>query len=53
VKRIIRGITYDEAKTLARKAMGLSTAAEIRQLVAGVMHARFPELVAAENGGAA
>ena len=53
VKRIIRGITYDEAKTLARKAMGLSTAAEIRQLVAGVMHARFPDLVAADNGGAA
>jgi len=49
VKRIIRGITYDEAKTLARKAMRLSTAAEIRQLVGAVMHERFPELVAAEE----
>ncbi len=48
VKRIIRGITYDEAKTLARKAMGLSTAAEIRKLVGAVMHERFPELVAEE-----
>jgi phosphotransferase system enzyme I (PtsI) len=50
VKRIIRGITYDEAKTLARKAMGLSTADEIRTLVASVMHERFPELVAADAG---
>ncbi|MFQ5601379.1 MAG: phosphoenolpyruvate--protein phosphotransferase [Candidatus Krumholzibacteriia bacterium] len=50
VKRIIRGITYDEAKTLARKAMGLSTADEIRQLVGSVMHERFPELVAAAEG---
>ena len=53
VKRIIRGITYDEAKTLARKALGLSTAAEIRRLVASVMHERFPELVAAEAAGEA
>ncbi len=49
VKRIIRGITYDEAKTLARRALGLSTAAEIRHLVSSVMHERFPELVAAEG----
>ncbi|HZL83808.1 MAG TPA: phosphoenolpyruvate--protein phosphotransferase [Candidatus Krumholzibacteria bacterium] len=49
VKRIIRGITYDEAKTLAHKALGLSTAAEIRHLVSSVMHERFPELVAAES----
>jgi len=49
VKRIIRGITYDEAKMLARKALGLSTAAEIRRLVSSVMHERFPELVAAET----
>ena len=51
VKRIIRSITYDEAKMLVRKAMGLSTAAEIRQLVAGVMHERFPELMADDAGG--
>jgi phosphotransferase system enzyme I (PtsI) len=50
VKRIIRGITYDEAKTLARKALELSTAGEIRQLVGSVMHERFPELMAAEEG---
>jgi phosphotransferase system enzyme I (PtsI) len=49
VKRIIRGITYDEAKTLARKTMRLSTAAEIRHLVGALMHERFPELVAAEE----
>lgn len=50
VKRIIRSITYDEAKSLVRRAMGLATAAEIRQLVAGVMHERFPELVAPDPG---
>ena len=49
VKRIIRSITYDEAKMLVRKAMGLSTAAEIRHLVASVMHERFPELVAEDT----
>jgi phosphotransferase system enzyme I (PtsI) len=48
VKRIIRGITYDEAKKLAHRARGLSTAAEIRRLVGSVMHERFPELVSAE-----
>ena len=46
VKRIIRSITFDEAKMLVRKAMGLSTAAEIRHLVGSVMHERFPDLVA-------
>lgn len=46
VKRIIRSITYDEAKMLVRKAMGLSTAAEIRHLVGSIMHERFPDLVA-------
>jgi phosphotransferase system enzyme I (PtsI) len=50
VKRIIRGITYDEAKMLARRAMELSTAGEIRKLVGSVMYERFPELMAAEEG---
>jgi phosphoenolpyruvate-protein phosphotransferase (PTS system enzyme I) len=45
VKRIIRSITYDEAKMLVRKAMTMSTAAEIRRYLAGVMHERFPDLV--------
>ncbi len=49
VKRIIRSITYDEAKMLVKKAMGLSTAAEIRRLVHGVMHERFPDLVAEDR----
>jgi phosphotransferase system enzyme I (PtsI) len=49
VKRIIRSITFDEAKMLVRKAMGMSTAAEIRRLVGTVMHERFPELVAQEE----
>jgi phosphotransferase system enzyme I (PtsI) len=49
VKRIIRGITYDEARSLARRAMELSTAGEIRKLVASVMHERFPEWMAAEE----
>jgi phosphotransferase system enzyme I (PtsI) len=53
VKRIIRSITYDEAKMLVRKAMGLSTAAEIRHLVASVMHERFPELVGEDTEGEA
>jgi phosphotransferase system enzyme I (PtsI) len=48
VKRIIRSITYDEAKSLVRRVMGLATAAEIRKLVASVMHERFPELVASD-----
>jgi phosphotransferase system enzyme I (PtsI) len=49
VKRIIRSITYDEAKMLVRKAMGMSTATDIRRLVADVMHERFPELVAQDT----
>ena len=49
VKRIIRSITYDEAKMLVKKAMGLSTAAEIRRLVHSVMHERFPDLVAEDR----
>jgi len=49
VKRIIRSITYDEAKRLVRKAMTLSTAAEIRHHVATMMHERFPELMAEEG----
>lgn len=50
VKRIIRSITFDEAKSLVRRAMGLATAGEIRRLVGGVMHERFPELVAPDPG---
>jgi len=49
VKRIIRSITYDESKRLVRKAMTLSTATEIRQHVASMMHERFPELMAEER----
>jgi phosphotransferase system enzyme I (PtsI) len=49
VKRIIRSITYDESKMLVRKAMGMSTATEIRKFLAGVMHERFPDLVAEEE----
>jgi len=49
VKRIIRSITYDEAKRLVRKAMTLSTANEIRRHVATMMHERFPELMAEEG----
>ena len=49
VKRIIRSITYDEAKTLVKRAMGLSTGGEIRHLVYSVMHERFPDLVAQDT----
>jgi phosphotransferase system enzyme I (PtsI) len=49
VKRIIRSITYDEAKRLVRKAMTLSTADEIRKHVGSMMHERFPELMAEEG----
>jgi len=49
VKRIIRSITYDEAKMLVKRAMGLSTGGEVRRLVYSVMHERFPDLVAQDT----
>jgi phosphoenolpyruvate-protein phosphotransferase (PTS system enzyme I) len=50
VKRIIRTITYDEAKMLVRRAMTMSTPGEIRQYLGSVMHERFPDLVGEEEG---
>ncbi len=43
VKKIIRGSTLKESKTLLKKVMSLSSSAEIRALVDAVMRKRFPE----------
>jgi phosphotransferase system enzyme I (PtsI) len=43
VKKIIRGSTMKEAKTLLKKVMTFSTAAEIREYVEKTMRERFPE----------
>jgi phosphotransferase system enzyme I (PtsI) len=37
VKKIIRSLTYDEAKQIARKALSMEDPAEIRQMVEGVI----------------
>jgi len=49
VKRIIRSITFDESKMLVRRAMTMSTPAEIRRYLSGLMHERFPDLVSGDN----
>jgi phosphotransferase system enzyme I (PtsI) len=43
VKRIIRGTTLKEAKTLLKKVMQFSSTAEIREYVEKAMRERFPE----------
>ncbi|MEK7374197.1 MAG: phosphoenolpyruvate--protein phosphotransferase [Thermodesulfobacteriota bacterium] len=43
VKKIIRGSTLKESKTLLNKVMTLSSSSEIRALVEATMQKRFPE----------
>ena len=43
VKKIIRGSTLKEAKTLLKKVMTLSSTSEIRSFVGAEMRKRFPE----------
>jgi phosphotransferase system enzyme I (PtsI) len=43
VKKIIRAVTFEESKALAREALMFSSATEIRQHVESYMEKRFPE----------
>jgi hypothetical protein len=43
VKKIIRGSTLKEAKTLLKKVMTFSSTSEIRSFVGAEMRKRFPE----------
>lgn len=44
IKKIIRSITYDEAKSLVRKALQKSTAAQVRELLDRFIREKRPEL---------
>ncbi len=44
VKKIIRSVTYDETRTLLKKALKKPTAAEIRELIDVFLRERRPEL---------
>jgi len=44
VKKIIRSVTYDETKTLIKKALRKSTAAEIRELIDKFLKDKRPDL---------
>ena len=43
VKKIVRGSTLKESKTLLNKVMTLSSSSEIRAIVEATMQKRFPE----------
>jgi phosphotransferase system enzyme I (PtsI) len=45
IKQLVRSITYDEALGTATRAIRLSTAAEVEELVREFMCERFPDLV--------
>jgi phosphotransferase system enzyme I (PtsI) len=44
IKKIVRSVTYDEARSLVRKALTLGTAREIRELVDRFIREKRPEL---------
>jgi phosphotransferase system enzyme I (PtsI) len=44
IKKIIRSVTFDEARTLVRKALKLSTAGEVKQLLDKHIDEKRPEL---------
>jgi phosphotransferase system enzyme I (PtsI) len=44
IKKIIRSVTYDETRALARKALALPTAGEVRELVDRFIREKRPEL---------
>ncbi len=45
IKRIVRNITYDQAKNLVKSAWSYSTAAEIRKNVQRLARRKFPDLL--------
>jgi len=44
VKKIVRSVTYDETRALARKALTLATSREVRELVDRFIQEKRPEL---------
>ncbi len=44
IKKIIRSVTYDETRSLVRKALNTATAGEVRQLVNDFIYYKRPEL---------
>jgi phosphotransferase system enzyme I (PtsI) len=44
IKKIVRSVTYDETRALARKALAMATAREVRELVDRFIHEKRPEL---------
>ena len=44
IKKIVRSVTYDETRSLARKALGMSTAREVREHIERYIHDKRPEL---------
>ena len=44
MKKIVRSVTYDETRSLVRKALTMGTAREVRELVDRFIHEKRPEL---------
>jgi phosphotransferase system enzyme I (PtsI) len=44
IKKIVRSVTYDEARSLVRRALTMGTAREVRELVDRFIHEKRPEL---------
>ena len=44
IKKIVRSVTYDETRSLARKALGMGTAREVREHIERYIHEKRPEL---------
>lgn len=44
IKKIVRSVTYDETRSLARKALGMGTAREVREHIERYIHDKRPEL---------
>jgi phosphotransferase system enzyme I (PtsI) len=44
IKKIVRSVTYDETRSLVRKALAMGTAREVRELVDRFIHEKRPEL---------
>jgi len=44
IKKIVRSVTYDETRSLVRKALAMGTAREIRESIDRYIHEKRPEL---------
>jgi phosphotransferase system enzyme I (PtsI) len=44
IKKIVRSVTYDESRSLVRKALSMGTAREVRELIDRFIHDKRPEL---------